>query len=284
MKLNEPLIQSITAQLNAEEAARWLGLIESIKAMKRVAVAFSGGIDSSLLAVASWLALGDDMLAVTIHSPVHIDEDDNSAEAVARQFGFPFHTVFHNDLNAEAFVQNPPDRCYVCKLARFSLLKEYALAHGYHFILEGSNADDLNDYRPGAKASKELGARSPLQELGYTKAEIRKVSQLLGIPVWDRPSSPCLATRVPFGTRIRPEDLLTIAQAEALLKQHGYKNVRLRYQSPVARIEVAPEQVTQLVSERDQLLPALKALGIKSVLLDLEGYRSGKLSEEIGVK
>jgi uncharacterized protein len=215
---------------------------------------------------------------------VHIDEDDNAAQAVADTFGFPFHTVEHNDLESEYFTNNPADRCYICKLARFQRLKDFAIAQGYSYMLEGSNADDLNDHRPGAKASKELSVRSPLQELGYTKAEIRKVSRLLGIPVWERPSSPCLATRIPFGSPIRLEDLQTVARAEEFLRQAGFGSVRVRYQAPIARIEVQPDQIEALVGQRETILSAFQAFGITSVLLDLEGYRSGKLSKEIGIQ
>ena len=274
-------IQQVAAQLTKDERRRWLALIEELQSMQRVVVAFSGGIDSAFLAVAAWLALGDNMLAITLHSPVHISEDDNAAEDVAKQFGFPFQTVYHDDLEAEVFTNNPVNRCYVCKLARFSKLKDFAIEKGYPFMVEGSNADDLNDYRPGSKASKELAVRSPLQEVGYPKAEIRKVSRLLGIPVWDRPSSPCLATRIPFGTKIELADLKTVAKAEAFLKNQGFSEIRVRYQAPTARIEVHPDQIEPLVRARNQVIEHFHSLGIKRVLLDLEGYQSGKLNQEV---
>ncbi|NSW52842.1 MAG: ATP-dependent sacrificial sulfur transferase LarE [Anaerolineae bacterium] len=276
------LVDETLRQLPPVQAERFSRLLDGLSAMRRAVVAFSGGIDSAFLAVAAWLALGDQMLAVTIHSPVHIEEDDSAAATVAGHFGFPFRTVEHNDLESEHFTINPANRCYICKLARFHLLKEFAAEKGYPYLLEGSNADDLNDHRPGAKAVSELSVRSPLQEFGYTKDEIRQVSHLLGIPVWDRPPSPCLATRIPFGTPIRLADLQTVSHAEEHLRRAGYTHVRVRYQAPVARIEVQPEQVERLVRERESIVTAFKALGIRSILLDLEGYRSGKLSEEIG--
>ena len=274
-------INDITWQLIGEEREHWLHLIERLEHMQRVVVAFSGGIDSAFLAVAAWLALGEDMLAVTIHSPVHIPEDDKAAETVAKQFGFPHQVIEHDDLADAAFVANPVNRCYYCKKVRFSLLKDYAIDHGYPVMIEGSNADDSSADRPGAKASKELQVRSPLQEVGYHKTEIRKVSKLLGIPVWNRPSSPCLATRIPFGTPITMADLMTVAKAEDFLKERGFTNIRVRYQQPIARIEVDPAQVTTLVQHKEEIIAAFKPFGIKRVLVDLEGYRSGKLTEDI---
>ena len=275
------IIDEISWKLIGEEREHWLSLIETLKNMERVVVAFSGGIDSAFLSAAAWLALGDKMLALTIHSPVHIDEDDNAADSVAKQFGFPYQIIEHDDLEAPEFVENPVNRCYYCKRIRFSKLKEYAVEHGYPVMVEGSNADDLKADRPGAKASTELNVRSPLQEIGYHKEEIRKVSQLLGIPVWDRPSSPCLATRIPFGTQITHADLQTVARAEEILKQRGFTSIRVRYQNPIARIEVEPHQVPFLVELREQIVETFQALGIKCVLVDLEGYRSGKLTEDI---
>lgn len=280
MKTRQELINEVSWKLIGEEREHWLHLIERLQHMQRVVVAFSGGIDSTFLSVAAWLALGEDMLALTIHSPVHIDEDDNAADSVAQHFGFPHLIIEHDDLEHPSFVENPVNRCYFCKRIRFSKLKDYAIEHGYPFMLEGSNADDLKADRPGAKASKELAVRSPLQEVGYSKAEIRKVSELLGIPVWDRPSSPCLATRIPFGTSITHDDLSTVAQAEEELKKRGFTSIRVRYQNPIARIEVDPSQVLTLVEQKELIVAVFKSLGIKRVLVDLEGYRSGKLTED----
>ena len=281
MKTRQELINEISWELIGKEREHWLHLIEQLHHMQRVVVAFSGGIDSAFLAVTAWLALGDDMLALTIHSPVHIGEDDNAADTVAQHFGFPHQIIEHDDLDYPEFVQNPVNRCYFCKHVRFSKLKDYAIEHGYPVMLEGSNGDDLKADRPGAKASKELAIRSPLQEVGYNKAEIRKVSELLGIPVWDRPSSPCLATRIPFDTPITHTDLTTVAQAEEELKQRGFTSIRVRYKNPIARIEVEPTQVLSLVEQKDEIVAAFKSLGIKRVLVDLEGYRSGKLTEDV---
>lgn len=277
----EALINEVTWQLIEEDRTKWLHLIETLQSMQRVVVAFSGGIDSAFLAVAAWLALGENMLAVTIHSPVHIEEDDSAALSVAEQFGFPHAMVEHDDLHSPVFVSNPIDRCYHCKRERFSALKEYAAENGYPYLLEGSNGDDLYVDRPGAKAVKELKVRSPLQELGYTKTDIRRVSHLLGIPVWNRPPSPCLATRIPFGTEITRTDLQTVAQAEEILKGFGFTSVRVRYQPPVARIEVDPAQIETLAQQREKIMSAFQSLGIKRVLVDLQGYQTGSLTEDI---
>jgi uncharacterized protein len=173
------------------------------------------------------------------------------------------------------------DRCYYCKRERFSALKEYAVENGYPFLLEGSNGDDIYSDRPGAKAVKELKVRSPLQELGYTKTDIRRVSHILGIPVWDRPPSPCLATRIPFGTEITHADLQMVAQAEEILKERGFSSVRVRYQPPVARIEVDPGQIEALAQQREAVVNAFQALGIKRILVDLQGYQIGSLTEDV---
>jgi pyridinium-3,5-biscarboxylic acid mononucleotide sulfurtransferase len=277
----EALINEVTWQVIEEDRTRWLHLIETLQSMQRVVVAFSGGIDSAFLAVAAWLALDENMLAVTIHSPVHIDEDDNAALSVAEHFGFPHAMVEYDDLHSPVFVSNPIDRCYYCKRERFTALKEYAIEHGYPFLLEGSNGDDIYSDRPGAKAVKELKVRSPLQELGYTKTDIRRVSHILGIPVWDRPPSPCLATRIPFGTEITHADLQTVAKAEEILKERRFTSVRVRYQPPVARIEVDPGQIETLAQQRESIVSAFQALGVKRVLVDLQGYQSGSLTEDV---
>jgi len=184
-----------------------------------------------------------------------------------------------DDLENPMFVANPPDRCYHCKLARLHAIRAIARQDGFAAVCEGSNADDGTDYRPGRRAVSELGGRSPLAEAGLTKAEIRSLSRTLGLLVWDRPSAPCLATRFPYGTEITPEGLKQVGAAEAYLKQLGFGPLRVRHHGAVARLEVSPGQIEQLVAQRAEITVRLKQIGYQYVAVDLEGYRSGSLNE-----
>jgi pyridinium-3,5-biscarboxylic acid mononucleotide sulfurtransferase len=265
--------------LNSELAAKWEKLLEILTSYQQVVVAFSGGVDSGLLCVASHLALGEKMLALTVDSPINNPEDVKIAEEVAKKFGFPHQVVKYNDLDNPMFTANPPDRCYHCKLARFKTVLETAKTKGIDHILEGSNADDSHDYRPGKRAVLELGVHSPLLEVGLKKQEIREISFKLGMPIWDRPSAPCLGTRFPYGTSIHLEDITKIALGEKYLREKGFHQVRVRYMEHGARIEVLPGEIARIVSIRDEILPYFKQIGFVYVLVDLAGYRTGSMNE-----
>jgi len=189
---------SLEASLPPELAPRWQALLARFRELDSVIVAFSGGVDSGLLCAAAYAALGERMLAVTVRSPVESLGDVDSAQALAAQVGFSQRVIDYDDLTNPEFVANPPERCYICKLARFRLLQALAAKEGFAALVEGSNADDLGDYRPGRRAIAETGTVSPLHELGFTKSEIRALAKALGLSVWDRPSAPCLATRFPY--------------------------------------------------------------------------------------
>ncbi len=254
-------------------------LVTHLTDMGSVVVAFSGGVDSSVLAAAAYRALGPRMLAVTLRSPVEREEDVRNAQELAAAVGFPHRVVDFDDLALPRFRANPSNRCYHCKLERFQNLKIFAAREGYAWLLEGSNADDRDDYRPGKRAASELGVRSPLEELGLTKSDVRNLARWMGLAVWDRPSSPCLATRFPYGQEVTLAGIEQVRKAEDLLIGLGFRSVRVRHHGELARIEVAPEQIPELITAREAVLSRLKALGFTYITIDLAGYRLGSLNE-----
>jgi uncharacterized protein len=254
-------------------------LYNLLAGMESLVVAFSGGVDSGLLCAMGQAALGDRLLAVTVRSPVESAGDNETAAAVAQQVGFAHRVVDFDDLAAPEFVANPPDRCYHCKLARFKAIQHIAAGAGAGSIAEGSNADDASDYRPGARAVRELGIRSPLAEAGLTKADIRALSRALGLQIWDRPSAPCLATRFPYGSPVTREGLVQVAGGEAYLRGLGFQPVRVRHFGDTARIEVAPPRIGELFLSREAILEHFRDLGFTYVVVDLAGYRSGSMNE-----
>jgi pyridinium-3,5-biscarboxylic acid mononucleotide sulfurtransferase len=267
------------AGLAPEIQSKWSELIENIRQMGSAAVAFSGGVDSSLLSAAAGYALADRAVAVTISSPVNVAGETEAAAGLAAQVGIKHLIVAYDDLQNPDFVANPPERCYHCKLARFTTLIKYASEQHYTHVLEGTNADDSTDYRPGMRAVKELGVLSPLAQVGLKKAEIRLLSQAIGLPTWNRPSSPCLATRFPYGTPVTKNGLSQVARAEQVLLQRGFEPVRVRCQGDSARIEVAPVEIQRLAALAGEIVASLREIGFKYVSVDLQGYRQGSLNE-----
>lgn len=259
-------------------------LLARIKDLGSAVVAFSGGVDSGLLAAVAYQALGDRMLAVTVRSPVELPEGVKAATDLARAVGFRHQIIDYDDLTNPQFVNNPPDRCYHCKLQRLGMLVDLAREQGFAVVLEGSNADDRDDYRPGKRAVAELGVISPLAEAGFTKEEIRNLARELGLALWNRPSAPCLATRFPYGTPVTQEGIDQVAKGEEFLRNLGFEPVRLRHYGNLARLEVAPEKISVLVEHREEITQFLKSLGFIHVAVDLFGYRSGSLNEAFQAK
>ncbi len=258
-----------------------------LRARRRVAIGFSGGVDSAYLAVVARRALGvDDVLAVIGRSASYPAEQWATAREVAAGFDVTVVELDTDELNDPRYAANPSNRCYFCKTELWSRLVPLAQARGFATTIDGTNADDLSDYRPGAQAAREHGVESPLAELGFTKVDIRERSHALGIPTWSQPSSPCLSSRIPYGTSVTPQRLGQVEQAERALRALGITDdLRVRYHDDLARIELRAEALTYwLAPERfDELRDAVTAAGFARVALDLRGFRSGSLNVLHGV-
>ena len=258
---------------------KWQALVQRLQSLESVVVAYSGGVDSSLLAVAAHLVLAPRMLAVTIRSQVETHGILEAAETLAAQFGFPYQVIDYDKLQDEDYVENSPNRCYVCKSVDLGIITDLARQAGIGHVLMGANADDLGDYRPGLRAAAELGVISPLAEVGLTKKEIRQISRALGLGNWNHPSSPCLASRLPYGVQVTREKLQQVAAGEAYLRALNFPIVRVRNNGETARIEVDPKDIPRLAGLRETIAPYFKKLGFQYITLDLEGFRSGSLNE-----
>jgi len=261
---------------------KYLELKNLLSSMGRALIAFSGGVDSTFLLYAAKETLGaENVLAVIAQSPTYPVEEVEQAIEIADSLGVKCRLIDTEEFQDENFVSNPKDRCYYCKKELFAKLKELARENEIEHILDGSNLDDLSDYRPGSRAKEEFGVRSPLQEAGLTKEEIRQLSKEAGLPTWDKPSMACLSSRIPYGTRITEEVLYRIGEAEKFLRSLGLKQVRVRHHDIMARIEVGEKEIVTILSDglREKITKKLEELGYFFVALDLKGYRTGSLNQ-----
>ncbi len=258
-------------------------LIALLRDLGGAVIGYSGGVDSTLLAKAATNALGERAVCVLIESCLIPDAELAEAASTAEELGLNLVKIRADALAIEHVADNPPDRCYYCKSALFGRIVEIARERDLPFVLDGANADDESDFRPGTKATAELGVRSPLKELGFGKAEIRSISRELGLPTWNKPSYACLASRVPYGTALTPEVLIRIERAEAFLYRLGFGQCRVRHHGDTARIELPAGDIARAASPhtREAILGELKSLGYTYVSLDLAGYRTGSLNETL---
>jgi pyridinium-3,5-biscarboxylic acid mononucleotide sulfurtransferase len=249
--------------------------------MEQALIAYSGGIDSTLVAKVAYDVLGDRALAVTAVSPSLLPEDLEEAGIQAVDIGIVHELVQTHEMDNPNYTANPVNRCYFCKSELHDTLKPLALERGYPYVVDGVNADDLSDYRPGIQAAKERGARSPLAEIGITKAEVRELARHLGLSCWDKPAQPCLSSRFPYGEEITIAKLQRVGRAEASLRRMGLKTFRVRSEGDTARIELPAEQLKEFVLTTDlpTLVEKFQSVGFLYVTLDLEGFRSGKLNQ-----
>ncbi len=255
-----------------------------LRAMGGCLVAYSGGVDSAFLACVAHRVLGEASVAVLADSPSLPRSELNEAVALAERFGFPLEVIKTLEFENEAYLTNPPNRCYFCKHALFEAMEALAAARGVPFLLYGENMDDLGDVRPGAQAAAQFQVRAPLKEAGLTKEEIRALSAHLGLPTADKPQMACLSSRIPHGERVTPAKLTQIEQAEQHLRSLGFHDVRVRHhelsQGALARIEIGPYEMSRCMewATRQQLVEKFQALGYQQVTLDLIGYRRGSLN------
>ena len=272
-------LNDMTNQTELNE--KYQNLLELLRNLGKIAIAYSGGVDSTFLLAAAKEAPAEDLVALTMKQPYFADWELEEAREFAEELGVKHH-VFEVGVD-EKIRENPHNRCYHCKSITFTRFWEEVDKLGFDTLLDGTIADDTQEYRPGLRAVKEQNIRSPLREAGFTKEDIRQMSKKMGLPVWDKPSNTCLITRIPYNTHVSDQDLRQIEYAELFLMKEGFSQVRVRKHDNIARIEVDPEKIADLArSERiNRVVPYFKSLGFSFVSIDLEGYKTGNMDKEI---
>lgn len=275
---------AISPQLQAKSDA--LRLI--LRGFDRVIIAYSGGVDSAFLLQVAHQELGERALGIIGVSPSLMPEEHEAAVELAQQMGAPLRVVDTHEIEDPNYAANPNNRCYYCKSHLFETLTQIARDENFDAVCDGTNLDDMKEWRPGAQAGTEKKIRSPLREVELSKDEIRQLSKNLGLPTWDKPAMPCLSSRIPYGTPVTPQALRMIGRGEAWLRTQGLREVRVRHFDEngklTARIEIAPEELNHAFALREELVQILKEQGYHSVLLDLEGYRRGKMNDAIAAQ
>jgi len=265
--------------INPKLAGKFEELERILAGLESAVVAFSGGVDSSLLLAVAVKVLGSRVLAVTATSETYPERELIEARSLAGQLGARHREVVSEELDIPEFKHNPRNRCYYCKKELFGKLQEIAGQEGLGHVLDGTNLDDRGDHRPGRQAAEELGVRSPLEEAGFTKADIRELSKYLGLPCWDKPAFACLSSRFPYGTSITSDRVSQVGRAEEALRGLGFRVLRVRYHDTVARLELGPEEFTQATGPlREEVDRIVKDSGFTYVAVDLLGYRSGSMN------
>ena len=277
----EDQITNFTEGILLEVEEKLTKLKEIINTLDSVVVAFSGGVDSTLVTKVCYDVLKDNAMAVTARSETYPDFEFKEAQKLAREIGIKHLVIDTSELAIEGFANNPPERCYFCKTELFGKLKDIAKEHGFLNVADGANLDDTKEFRPGLQASKELHVRSPLKEAGLAKKDIREVSKMLNLPNWNKPAYACLSSRFPYGQSITEEKISMVSEAEKYLRGLGLIQFRVRHHETIARIEVLPEDIHILTNSpaREELAAKFKKIGFTYVTLDLEGYRSGSMNE-----
>ena len=251
--------------------------------MGSVAVAFSGGVDSTLVAVAAHRVLGEKALVVTAVSPALAKRELEETIRLAETFGFAHRIIHTNEMDREGYVANSPQRCYFCKTELYTELTALAEKEAIEWVVNGANTDDIGDYRPGMIAASEHRVRSPMVEAGLTKADVRAIARSLDIPIWDKPAQPCLSSRVPYGIPVTVENLSKIEQAEDYLRGLGLKEIRARHHDRLCRIEVGENEIDFAFGHRKEIVAAIKKIGYLWVSLDMSGLRSGSLNDQLNL-
>jgi uncharacterized protein len=285
-KMPKKTRRSTTSEPGSSAADKDQRLRELLSGFSSAIVAFSGGVDSAYLSVVATQVLGSGALCVTADSPSYPEHHRSLARRVAETFALRHEVVATAELERPEYRANPVNRCYYCKQELYTTLTALASTRAIDVVFDGNNADDRGDYRPGRQAAREHGVRSPLDEVGLTKAEIRELSRVAGMPTWDEPASACLSSRIPYDHEITNEKLRMVDQAEDALRALGFRVCRVRHHDTLARLELGRDEMARALDDgvRDEILRALRAVGYRQVAVDLQGYRMGSLNEGLRLK